>query len=503
MKVPVVTQTVQAEVPTIRPVQVPGAIEGAFGEREAEAMTGVGRQVAQLGELGMQYVARQRKFALESQNFQKEKLFSDDIMNGLWSKETETYKDSLGVDRQRVKGIMYQVGDETDGAYERYKETYTKRAEEIIDTVKDPEYKLKLQKALYNHFEARGNSVLSHQAEQTKVAAIGRIDTKILIDSNLFASATSDKKDEIREGVYEAIKSGLNRGYFTVAQAQKKIEDFNSTIVRTAIYNDNEISEKDSLVLAELKLGEKGDYKFLSQDERLKMIKDSQQRIFQNNQSYKRAMDKVWEVNEDSITASLTDRTKPQPTENDVIKQMNDNLIRPGFAKTVIKALQTTAELKEDRGPDFAKMVDFISNPENKPKDINEELILQSAKGNLNQEEMKILYTFNKEATIKEVDKMSPHKSGIRTIYDWSNANAGIKTVESRARMFKYYMTKVNEGMLPELAVKEAIKYEVVNLHPQLYSYPEEGQLIYDIGGNLKIIKPDGTMTNPKAKESK
>ena len=382
------------------------------------------------------------------------------------------------------------------------------------EALNDPEInneKLQIDKIKKLHQSAMGKGLQNKSLEQKlnieldtqeqiAVLEINNIYAKKkLFQDNLNTDALLDSyaqmnTPESRQSAFDIIKDKVSTGIYSDEQGKSKWNDFLKRGVRYDIYNDNSTTEKTSQVLKDLKNTNR--YSYLDSAQRLDMIQESQRRIFQNNQTFKKEVDN----NEDAVTARLADKNQSQPTEDEVITAMNAEQITPKFAKAVIENIKSTAEKKEDRGADFSKMVDFITNPANNPEDIRIELIRKQAMGNLDNEEFNILYTFNKEATIKAVDKMSPHKSGLRSIYDWSNANAGIKSIESRARMFKYYMTEVNKGINPEVAVKDAIKWEVVNLHPQIGTYPETGQLIFDIMGNLKIAKPGKPLEDPKPK---
>ena len=339
-----------------------------------------------------------------------------------------------------------------------------------------------------------GNTFKQKQLLRNRVAIDATIDNLVkekLGTNNPNIKAQADQK------IFALVSANQANGTISMAEAEAYLTGAKIIEVKYLIASDTAITESGSKLLKDL--NNKNEFSDIpwGSKERLGLINDAQKRIFQNNQAQKVRVD----TNEDSVTATLADKNKPQPSREDIIMMLNNKEISPSFAKATIKNIESIQEAKEDRGADFSKLVDYIVNPENDPADIREEMMLKQAQGDINQEEFNILYTFSKQANVKAVDDMSPQKTFIRSIYDWSDANAGLKTIESRARMFKDYMIQVNEGKDPEEAVKDVIKREVQNLHPDIATYPEEGQLVFDAYGNIKIIKPDGTITEPKAKK--
>lgn len=303
-----------------------------------------------------------------------------------------------------------------------------------------------------------------------------------------------NRKAEIDQKILALVQTNYAAGLITKGEADNYIDTARTMSVKYDIYNDQSTTEKESQVLKDLNSKDK--YPDLTAKERLELKGEAQRRIFQNNQSYKKQIDN----NEDAITARFADPSKPKPSEDEIVDLMNADQLTPKFARATIENIKSMKEKKENTSAEFAKIVDYIVTPGNKPEDIRIEIMRQEAMGNIDRDEFNMLYTFNQNASNKEIDKASPQKNFIQTLTFWSDENAGMKTTESKSRMFKDYMMQVNEGIDPEVAVKAAIKREIIKLHPQAATYPEEGQLVYDIMGNIKLIKPDGQITNPKQK---
>jgi hypothetical protein len=85
----------------------------------------------------------------------------------------------------------------------------------------------------------------------------------------------------------ELLQANLKTGTIDAADLDKMMKDSQKTSVQYEIYSDPATKEVDSAVLKELK-DPKGKYSFLGPNERLDLIQESQRRIFQNNQTFKR-----------------------------------------------------------------------------------------------------------------------------------------------------------------------------------------------------------------------
>jgi hypothetical protein len=339
-----------------------------------------------------------------------------------------------------------------------------------------------------------GNEFKKKQLFANKINIGTTIDN--LVQSKINTTNPALKADADQQ-IFALVNAHQASGTITPAEAEKYLKDSKIIEVKYEIARDNSTTEKASDLLKALK--DTKQYPDLTPTERLSLIEESQKRIFQNNQSYKKQVDN----NEDAVTATLADKNKPQPSEQQIIAMMDSEQITPKFAKATIENLKSIKEKKENRSEYFDKASRKIITPgDTKPEDIRIGLLNANAAGDLSNEEFALLYTFNQEANNKSIDDDSPHKSFARSIIDWSDSNAGSKTIESRSRMFKDYMTQVNSGTEPETAVKNAKIAEIIRLHPAVATYPEEGQLVYDIWGNIKLIK-NFEITNPKAKVSK
>jgi len=312
------------------------------------------------------------------------------------------------------------------------------------------------------------------------------------------SNPTPESPNKIKKIIAEQVAGGILDPLEAQKLEQKSIDEAKITYAEQSIYNDPATSEKESEVLAELRKAEKGVFKDLDTKQRLDLIKKSQNRIFQNNQTFKQDTKIAMEANEDDITSRLADPSRGAVTPTEVRRMMNDGKITPEFAKTVVTALESAAEKKADRSATFVKLAGTIINPgEYKDKDIRLQLLKDSAAGNLDQEEFQMLDQFRKLIGEDMVaSKMATPKSkSVLGLFSWADANDQLSSIETKARMFKNYMKLINNGVEADEAVKQVKFREAVYLHPGLLTYNEEGQLVVDNKGNIRKVKPSGEIT--------
>ena len=389
------------------------------------------------------------------------------------------------------------VDTKNEDFLDTYNEQFSSNKQEIMSTIRNPlaqqQFSLEYDRDVINsQFKLKN----LHNKRVIDSAMSSFVEKSAALQEQFYAGNDKEKAEALGSVASELQFLG---SIGAINNPTVKFQEFKADLrtgqVEWNIFNDMSTTEKDSKVLPQIKSGKEGVYKDLTHDEKIELVKKSQQRIFQNNQSYKREVDNT----EADITARRADKQKPQPTVEEIVTLMDNERISPSFAKVVIKDIESIAESKINRGSMFSKLSDFITNPKNKEKDIREELILQRSRGEINDEELNILYTFNQEANKKAIGKVSPQKTIARSIIDWSNSNAG-DDLEERAKIFIDYMTQVNSGVEPEIAVKEAIKQGVIRLFPAAANAPEEGVLTIDALGNLKIVKPNGEIEAIKSK---
>ena len=304
-----------------------------------------------------------------------------------------------------------------------------------------------------------------------------------------------------KKSLMEGVKSGIyNQG--TANQIDMNLQkDLQESVVNTHIISNPETTK------AELEKGKDGSYPGISEEFRAEAITKADAYDKKYKAEAEAKQKELIDTNENDIVTRMIDPSKSMPTEGEIVTMLNSNnpeeKISPRFAKAAIENIRSAKKTKEDkkRNPAFNKMADFITNAENKPEDLREELLRQNALGLLNQEEFNILYTFSSQTSGKNIDAENPKKSFLQTITIWSDENAGMKTSEAKARMYKDYMMRVNNGEEPALAIDAVLKKEVSILHPQIASYPKEGKKVMDISGVFKRIFPTGEIKDEEVKK--
>jgi hypothetical protein len=294
----------------------------------------------------------------------------------------------------------------------------------------------------------------------------------------------------------KSLMSGVKSGIYNQATANRIDMNFQKD-VKESVVNAHIIANPET-TKAELEKGKDGSYPDISDQFRAESIVKSDAYDKKYKAEAEEKIKTQIDANENDIVTRMIDPAKGMPSEGELVTLMNSGAITPKFTKAAINNVRSAKKMKDEkkRNPMFNKMADFITNAENKPEDIREELLRQNALGLLNQEEFNILYTFNSQISGKNIDEVNPKKSFMDTLTFWSDENAGMKTSEAKARMYKDYMMRVNKGEEPALAVDAVIKKEVLMLHPQAANYPVEGKQVIDKDGVIKIIMPDGTIND-------
>lgn len=299
------------------------------------------------------------------------------------------------------------------------------------------------------------------------------------------------------------LMGGVKAGIYDQATAQAIDSKFQSDVQMSVV--DNHIMANPAATLVGLKEGKDGPYPGISEQFRT----DSIEKATAYDKKYKAEAEaarlKQIDATENDIVTRMIDPQKPKPTEGEIVTLMNNQTISPKFAKAAIDNIRSAKKTKEERKrtPAFNKMADFITNGENKPEDIRVELLRQNELGLLDDGEFNILYTFNSQIGNKNIDEVNPKKSFMDTLTFWSDENAGMKSIEAKARMYKDYMMRVNKGEEPALAVDAVLKKEVLLLHPKAASYPKEGKKVMDSNGVFKTIFPTGEIKDFQLKEDK
>ena len=505
MKVPILERQVQENPALLPTLQVSGAVPGAFGENVAIATKELGKSIGDLGTVIAQHALKQQDFANKAKNYELEKKLDTDFTNKLTSTEEETYEvvDASGkkTPNTRPAGILNQTGYMANEASLRWNQYAIPKIDEYASQIKSPEYQLQFKENAYTQYRTHYNTIISHEQQQMTQANKDTIDAKLQTNANLFPAASPEDKTKIITDAHATIAAGYNRGLYTYEQAQKKIEDFNGPIVKTDIYNDNSTQETQSKVLAELKKGDKGSYVFLSQDERLKMIEDSQRRIFQNNQTYKRQNEEIKDVRFDGIfqkgidgTLSLQDIDNELaiPEEQGGISKKELLQIKKGI-ETKIKSDLEVIIKDSSKAEDYLKFIDNFIDDETDRQKAREYLAKAYSDGILSPKEGKFLNTLKKK--LEDIQWNNTDNLFKNTIEGWKVILKSRKSATNNeiALGIKELIQGISNGKNPTILLKEILNRDAIKRNPAIQTFNENGQMTMDEQGNTAIVKPDAS----------
>jgi mRNA-degrading endonuclease HigB of HigAB toxin-antitoxin module len=301
-------------------------------------------------------------------------------------------------------------------------------------------------------------------------------------------------------GSYQTSREALeNFAVGTVGQAKATewLKNYHKDSMKMFVYGAAETDPDRALVL----LNQKEVQDDIDSPEDMQTLRD----IVAKNKSLKdKGIVMALDGNENKMLSDwLLDPSKVDimTVDNALASKNPQEQIRPQFANYLKKAILSSktvgAETKDKAFIDLAGSIistnvkDAKGKTTNTPEDIKLTMLEMNAAGELSDEDMGVLQTFNQQVTDKDILKSLPKKNFMQAITFWSDENAN-KYPEVRARMFKSYMQKINSGQTPANAVDKVIKEEVLNSHPQAVSYPKEGQKVMDVFGVIKRIFPDG-----------
>lgn len=496
MKIPTVQQSVDSSIPSVSEVQIPGAVRGAFGEDVAQATEQVGKQVSQVGNLFTNYAIKRNEELSQEKAYEEFTKFSRETQDLLTKPGTKDIQSPDGTTRTINSALLLRPLHDADGSTMEYDQQstilYKGHTEGMNNETK------KIFDRLYNsHNEATRNNVISHEAKQIDEAA--KANFFQFKDTVLKDISSYDDKNRLKaiNNVNNRIDKLQKAGRFTYEEAQKQRENINTQLFYSSVNIDPQGT------IDELSKGTEGIYKNLDPKSRDTLVgeaeKVKEQQIAINAQLRQEALD----ANEDKlINMKINGKLTPA-----IVKEWRDNnQITPKFANRLINSLYSSKPIgAKTKNAKFVGFVNDMLYNKVKPKDIELALMEANTTGALSDEDFNALVTFNQDVNKSDkLQKMLPNVSFLKGAMYWGDENAGARD-DSKARIFKDYMTQIKQGVNPEVASIQAIRNEVLFLFPQAKTAPEEGIDIIDLNGVIKHITPDGELTikEAKPKESK
>ena len=384
---------------------------------------------------------------------------------------------------------------------------------DTLKTISDPSARAKFE--LDFDLQAAQTRTKVKTIMWTRMKEKGQTNTLILTDKHIGEYGLNPDPIYLKS-IETDINEATKNGFYNSEQAYKLKQDKIGNAIEQAIYNDQSTQENQSVILAKLQDTENPIYEGLSNEQRLELVKKSQQRIFQNNQTFKRQV----EVSQDQRNNSFIDKlAQGTATFKDIDEEFAIPESQGGVKRNVLLKYQdglqtrvakdlnvmlTEKPKNEDPTPrqravkEFNDLIDmYIEDTGDKWK-AKEALAKAWADGRIDAEELKVLsplrdnlndIKFNKSNVLVLKDKIKEIKNWWRSQY---NGNP-IEGSEQEAINIKRLLSGVAKGEDPENVNKQIMDDNMRKFFPDYKSYSKEGKLKQDPNRGPYRIFPDGT----------
>lgn len=336
-----------------------------------------------------------------------------------------------------------------------------------------------------------------------------------LVQQKLDAITPSEKM-RIQGMIDERIALGLASGTIDPKEAAAIKKDANETGARYKIYEDNSINEEDSQVLKDLRDPKSDLSKMLDPETRLGLIKESQNRIFQNNQANKRINDESRDLRYDDIFSKMDNG---QLFLSDIDEQMKIPEDKGGIPKKQLISIKSAIQSKidsdlvivstnNDKAADYVEAITGYITNENDSYKAREYIVNAFKDQVLSPQEAKFMNALIAQTNdIKAVrsrdnfmgNKFIPFKNAINSVNDFFTGKKNF-TESDKALAIKELISNMALGGEPKEAQDQAIRNAVIKKNPDILNFPKEGQPVMDDNGNIKLMFPDGTWKEYKQK---
>jgi hypothetical protein len=359
-----------------------------------------------------------------------------------------------------------------------------------------------------------GAGFQAKQMEYNKVQVATNLDA---LEQKKLSASTPAEAAHIEGEIKNLLEAQVASGVLTYAEADKALKDAQKTAVKYEIYADNSTKEEDSLLLKELK-DPKGKYSYLDPNTRLSMIEESQRRIFQNNQTFKRESEAsknerfnniFQKANEGTLTLNDLD-VELQAAKDNVPGAMSQKEIlniRDGIMSRVKTDLEIVTD-NDEKANQYLTFVDNFIDSESDRQKGREAIAAAYKDGVLSDKEASLLNSIKRETEDIQwnretaTNNMIPFKNAIRNVGDFFRGKKHSTDAEA-AIAIKKLLAGVSGGEKIDAAVERVKNEYNIEKNPELLNVPESGAIYMDIEGNLKILKNvDGKIVAEDYKES-
>ena len=122
-----------------------------------------------------------------------------------------------------------------------------------------------------------------------------------------------NKKQQIFDELAYEFKNAVDTKVMTRGDYVRNMAEVKAALpelqIEWDIYNDTAVKEEDSVVLSAIKAGKDGVYAEVSKEQQIDLVKKSQQRIFQNNQSLSKQIEETKNIRHDTILDEIANGT--------------------------------------------------------------------------------------------------------------------------------------------------------------------------------------------------
>jgi hypothetical protein len=510
MKVPTVDQSVGVNVPTVQPVQVPGAIPGAFGENVAEATAKFGQDIAGVGEKMGQLAIQQADQQAKVRDAKLENDYITGWQNRLYNLNSETVKDLTGKDITRPRGYLARTLDQVDPNMP------TSMIQDNADFVKtileqepNKQRRAELAIKLNNHFLSIRENGIQHTVNETRKAAENTFQQTSL---NYIDSATLSNTPESLTGSIHNImlnnKAWENRiGKGAAWLIQQNHDDIEKALwkatdgvlestgdVERAKQLLNDPSLKD---LIPEDLYEATEVKLDQRNKRIGELIKWNTKVTQTQGAF--------DLSQGLIDGTLTPEKVKAYQQTGKIDTDTAAIFDTVIRKVDFQIPETTTLGKPDY---FLRLLDQSLNNKTEAIKVLKDATEAYGKGDMgaNQyayfiQEANKKFAREKQGLSGWEKSMDYVRNNAHALKDFATFISPVNQIKISGDMITKLIQRVIKGEDPTLATQAIQKETVLQYHPQAVTYPEEGKKIIDSDSNTKIILPDGTIKDIEQKK--
>lgn len=450
MKVPVYEDRIEkiaptTEAPRMPGLSMPGVVPDAFG-------VGAGKAYESLGRVGEQIAAHLQQRAIDEQDIErvnKETAFMQDWQNVLIDSNDEVIQVD-GKDITRKKGLLLRQYGQAKGVTEEANKLYQRKREQYLDGLTKYQYD-RLAPFIDRHFSGIQNKLVTHEANQIdeyeKMSVESNLNQRI---SNASMIVTAKELSLAIDGAVSSAEPYYRR--FDEATQKLKNDEIAQKIISSAVGNASNFQQADTLLF---------------------QVKDRISPAFYNEKRNELLI-KVKKAEKQAQLEAVAARNKREEdlfsahilqgniTKDMLKSELEAKAISPGFYQAMAHNIESIEKIGANPNSSvFNKLADFIL-ADNKQEDIRIELLNENAKGEITDDEFKILNTFNQAVTKDTLEKIMPKKGFLQALSFWSDEYA-LRRPEVKAQMFKEYMQKVSAGDDPQTTVDKIIRSQINN----------------------------------------